>query len=155
MVVGFLVSLLRRQSVLPRSADSSYSSNSHRARALWLRAYAPAGASQTEQFRLKCFSPSRSVGINAATTAPALKPLKINGAGEGNRTLVSGLGSPHSTIEPHPLRCSSVVATLRESSTMFFEDTTDWSPLYPYEEGGGMTRALSGVCCYTGVVRGN
>ena len=25
------------------------------------------------------------------------------GAGEGNRTLVSGLGSPRSTIEPHPL----------------------------------------------------
>jgi hypothetical protein len=30
------------------------------------------------------------------------KSLIINGAGEGNRTLVSGLGSPHSTIEPHP-----------------------------------------------------
>jgi hypothetical protein len=27
---------------------------------------------------------------------------EIDGAGEGNRTLVSGLGSPHSTIEPHP-----------------------------------------------------
>src|SRR5438034_11063347 len=27
----------------------------------------------------------------------------LNGAGEGNRTLVSGLGSPRSTIEPHPL----------------------------------------------------
>ena len=26
-----------------------------------------------------------------------------SGAGEGNRTLVSGLGSPHSAIEPHPL----------------------------------------------------
>ncbi len=25
-----------------------------------------------------------------------------SGAGEGNRTLVSGLGSPHSTIGPHP-----------------------------------------------------
>jgi hypothetical protein len=24
------------------------------------------------------------------------------GAGEGNRTLVSALGRPHSTIEPHP-----------------------------------------------------
>ena len=33
------------------------------------------------------------------------KCLCINGAGEGNRTLVSGLGSPHSTIEPHPLSC--------------------------------------------------
>src|SRR6266704_1679698 len=30
------------------------------------------------------------------------KPLDFSGAGEGNRTLVSGLGSPHSTIEPHP-----------------------------------------------------
>ena len=28
--------------------------------------------------------------------------LIINGAGEGNRTLVSALGRPHSTIEPHP-----------------------------------------------------
>ena len=25
-----------------------------------------------------------------------------SGAGEGNRTLISGLGSPHSTTEPHP-----------------------------------------------------
>src|SRR5215472_431379 len=31
------------------------------------------------------------------------KSLIINGAGEGNRTLISGLGSPHSTTEPHPL----------------------------------------------------
>jgi hypothetical protein len=30
------------------------------------------------------------------------KPNEINGAGEGNRTLISGLGSPHSTTEPHP-----------------------------------------------------
>src|SRR5216683_3332846 len=29
--------------------------------------------------------------------------LAKNGAGEGNRTLISGLGSPHSTTEPHPL----------------------------------------------------
>ena len=36
------------------------------------------------------------------------KSLIINGAGEGNRTLVSGLGSPHSTIEPHPLLDVSV-----------------------------------------------
>src|SRR5713101_260417 len=35
-------------------------------------------------------------------TALTRKSLIINGAGEGNRTLVSGLGSPHSTIEPHP-----------------------------------------------------
>jgi hypothetical protein len=30
------------------------------------------------------------------------------GAGEGNRTLISGLGSPHSTTEPHPLRCDTL-----------------------------------------------
>jgi hypothetical protein len=35
--------------------------------------------------------------------AQRCKSLIISGAGEGNRTLVSGLGSPHSTIEPHPL----------------------------------------------------
>src|SRR5438270_11740703 len=35
-------------------------------------------------------------------TALVRKCGEINGAGEGNRTLVSGLGSPHSTIEPHP-----------------------------------------------------
>ncbi|MDB6037342.1 MAG: hypothetical protein JWM99_1183, partial [Verrucomicrobiales bacterium] len=35
---------------------------------------------------------------------PLRKLLIINGAGEGNRTLVSALGRPHSTIEPHPLR---------------------------------------------------
>src|SRR5258708_5062560 len=32
------------------------------------------------------------------------KCLISSGAGEGNRTLVSDLGSPRSTIEPHPLR---------------------------------------------------
>src|ERR1039458_8113460 len=35
-------------------------------------------------------------------TALVRKSLIINGAGEGNRTLISGLGSPHSTTEPHP-----------------------------------------------------
>src|SRR5204862_5202315 len=35
-------------------------------------------------------------------TALLRKSLMLNGAGEGNRTLVSGLGSPRSTIEPHP-----------------------------------------------------
>jgi hypothetical protein len=35
------------------------------------------------------------------------KSLIMNGAGEGNRTLVSGLGSPHSTIEPHPHRLAA------------------------------------------------
>src|SRR5262245_51831992 len=34
-----------------------------------------------------------------------------SGAGEGNRTLVSGLGSPHSTIEPHP-QCTDVLNPL-------------------------------------------
>src|ERR1051326_3047275 len=47
------------------------------------------------------------VGLDSAEFTCALlalfrKSLIINGAGEGNRTLVSGLGSPHSTIEPHP-----------------------------------------------------
>ena len=32
-----------------------------------------------------------------------------SGAGEGNRTLVSGLGSPRSTIEPHPHFCKSII----------------------------------------------
>ncbi len=36
-------------------------------------------------------------------TALIRKSLIMNGAGEGNRTLISGLGSPHSTTEPHPL----------------------------------------------------
>jgi hypothetical protein len=36
------------------------------------------------------------------STYTTRKRLIINGAGEGNRTLVSGLGSPRSTIEPHP-----------------------------------------------------
>src|SRR5262249_1917310 len=38
------------------------------------------------------------------------KSLIINGAGEGNRTLVSGLGSPHSASEPRPLTASGLVA---------------------------------------------
>ena len=36
-------------------------------------------------------------------TALIHKSLIMNGAGEGNRTLVSALGRPRSTIEPHPL----------------------------------------------------
>jgi hypothetical protein len=32
------------------------------------------------------------------------------GAGEGNRTLVSALGRPHSTIEPHPPGCGEFLA---------------------------------------------
>src|SRR5450432_1319886 len=38
----------------------------------------------------------------AAKICAAQKIAEINGAGEGNRTLVSALGRPHSTIEPHP-----------------------------------------------------
>src|SRR5215468_5956088 len=34
--------------------------------------------------------------------SPSLNGILGDGAGEGNRTLVSGLGSPRSTIEPHP-----------------------------------------------------
>ena len=55
---------------------------------------------------------SREFGVNPTQKAPVLftaillallrKCLIINGAGEGNRTLVSALGRPHSTIEPHP-----------------------------------------------------
>ena len=43
-------------------------------------------------------------GAEFSCTFPAqrCKSLMLNGAGEGNRTLVSGLGSPRSTIEPHP-----------------------------------------------------
>jgi hypothetical protein len=33
-----------------------------------------------------------------------------DGAGEGNRTLVSALGRPHSTIEPHPPMSSRCLA---------------------------------------------
>ena len=40
--------------------------------------------------------------IYCTFTARIHKSLIMNGAGEGNRTLVSGLGSPRSTIEPHP-----------------------------------------------------
>ena len=40
--------------------------------------------------------------IYCTFTALIRKSLIINGAGEGNRTLVSALGRPHSTIEPHP-----------------------------------------------------
>ena len=41
--------------------------------------------------------------IYCAFTALLRKSLIINGAGEGNRPLVSALGRPHATIEPHPL----------------------------------------------------
>ena len=37
--------------------------------------------------------------------------IKI-GAGEGNRTLVSALGRPHSTIEPHPLTMQDIILCL-------------------------------------------
>ncbi len=45
--------------------------------------------------------------IYCTFTALICKCLIMNGAGEGNRTLVSALGRPHSTIEPHPLRFRS------------------------------------------------
>ncbi len=53
------------------------------------------------------------LGKNVVTllllSALFLRKLLIirGGAGEGNRTLVSGLGSPHSTIEPHPQKTQS------------------------------------------------
>src|SRR5690242_8154425 len=46
----------------------------------------------------------RSQHFTCTLLALFRKCPEINGAGEGNRTLVSGLGSPHSTIEPHPHR---------------------------------------------------
>ena len=48
--------------------------------------------------------------IYCTFTAPIRNSLILNGAGEGNRTLVSGLGSPRSAIEPHPLRLPQVLA---------------------------------------------
>jgi len=49
-------------------------------------------------------------------TAIRRKCLIMNGAGEGNRTLVSGLGSPHSTIEPHPHRENELEKSNRRGS---------------------------------------
>jgi hypothetical protein len=53
--------------------------------------------------RLFSLWPFEQVGL--VKTLDFIGDLKI-GAGEGNRTLISGLGSPHSTTEPHPLRLS-------------------------------------------------
>ena len=39
---------------------------------------------------------------NYCTFTAQLRKSLVIGAGEGNRTLISGLGSPHSTTEPHP-----------------------------------------------------
>ena len=44
------------------------------------------------------------------------------GAGEGNRTLVSGLGSPHSTIEPHPLPGSALTVSIEGRSRQSIND---------------------------------
>ena len=44
---------------------------------------------------------------------------KINGAGEGNRTLVSGLGSPRSTIEPHPQKAGIWLPLRRVGRKLF------------------------------------
>ena len=53
-------------------------------------------------------------------TALLRKSLIINGAGEGNRTLISGLGSPHSATEPHPLPLPYALAeSARTRNTSF------------------------------------
>ncbi len=50
-------------------------------------------------------------------------PLFIGiGAGEGNRTLVSALGRPHSTIEPHPPACASA----RHARTVSIKLSRGW-----------------------------
>ena len=45
------------------------------------------------------------------------------GAGEGNRTLVSALGRPHSTIEPHPPSRRSAAAARpdRKEPAVFYQ----------------------------------
>src|SRR5437868_11926872 len=48
------------------------------------------------------FDPATSSSSRLGMIRRSGKGPQITGAGEGNRTLVSGLGSPHSTIEPHP-----------------------------------------------------
>jgi hypothetical protein len=55
-------------------------------------------------FVLMNFRLAANLALNVALKLENLKKMPVViGAGEGNRTLVSGLGSPHSTIEPHPL----------------------------------------------------
>jgi hypothetical protein len=65
---------------------------------------AAAGRDDTAALRVKM----RTAGENGETLCKSMV-LFGNlgfGAGEGNRTLVSGLGSLRSTIEPHPLYLS-------------------------------------------------
>src|SRR6266481_8737426 len=84
-------------------------------------------------------------------TALRRKSLIINGAGEGNRTLVSGLGSPHSTIEPHPRarngfsKCSGEVQGIqcRMSVTNATSCRELWRPSRP---APGMDRAAGSFC---------
>src|SRR5580765_4412745 len=54
-------------------------------------------------FKNSANTPTNPLALYCTFTAIKRKSLIINGAGEGNRTLISGLGSPHSTTEPHPL----------------------------------------------------
>src|SRR5438094_524293 len=66
-----------------------------------------------------------SLGIRASSAALAGVKIIWNGvifgseagAGEGNRTLVSALGRPHSTIEPHPLLRRDFYQTARGRAT--------------------------------------
>ena len=62
-------------------------------------------------FVLRHCQPIRCVGASHSNASLGQAKLdanghtkveKLNGAGEGNRTLVSTVGRSHSTIEPHP-----------------------------------------------------
>ena len=57
-----------------------------------------------------------STGVSTKLRNPSKTEEKWSGAGEGNRTLVSGLGSPHSTIEPHPRRETELVENNRRGA---------------------------------------
>ena len=50
----------------------------------------------------------------AALSSEDSLSAKRQRAGEGNRTLVSGLGSPHSTIEPHPRAARRAKSRMRK-----------------------------------------
>jgi hypothetical protein len=64
-----------------------------------------------------------SAGIYSILTAMFCKLLIINGAGEGNRTLVSSLGSWRSAIELHP-HCQSHERTCRRLFSLLFHTPT-------------------------------
>ena len=57
-----------------------------------------------------------STGVSTKLRNPSKTEEKWSGAGEGNRTLVSGLGSPHSTIEPHPRRETELIENNRRGA---------------------------------------